>query len=48
MGVPVTDDIVCRAKRPSVDDIFPFLFEGTIREIVCHLSRSSTWNLFWG
>lgn len=29
MGVPVTDDIVCRAKRPSVDDIFPFLFEGT-------------------
>ena len=20
MGVPVTDDIVCRAKRPSVND----------------------------
>ena len=29
MGVPVTDDIVSRAKRPSVDDIFPFLFDGT-------------------
>ena len=30
MGVPVTEDIVCRAKRPSVDDIFPYLFEGTL------------------
>jgi hypothetical protein len=30
MGVPVTDDIICRAKRPSVDDIFPYLFEGTL------------------
>ena len=29
MGVPVTDLIVSTAKRPSVDDIFPFLFEGT-------------------
>ena len=29
MGVPVTEDIVCRAKRPSVDDIFPYLFDGT-------------------
>jgi hypothetical protein len=29
MGVPVTDGIVSTAKRPSVDDIFPFLFEGT-------------------
>jgi hypothetical protein len=29
MGVPVTDEIVCWAKRPSVDDIFPYLFEGT-------------------
>ena len=29
MGVPVTDDIVSRAKRPSVDDVFPFLFDGT-------------------
>ena len=29
MGVPVTDEIVSTAKRPSVDDIFPFLFEGT-------------------
>jgi hypothetical protein len=29
MGVPVTDDIVCRAKRPSVDDNFPYLFNGT-------------------
>jgi hypothetical protein len=29
MGVPVTDDIVCRAKRPSVDDNFPYLFDGT-------------------
>ena len=47
MGVPVTDEIVSTTKRQSVDDIFPFLFEGTIREIVCHLSRSSTWNLFW-
>jgi hypothetical protein len=27
MGVPVTDEIVCRAKRPSVDDIFPYLFK---------------------
>ena len=29
MGVPVTDEIIYTAKRPSVDDIFPFLFEGT-------------------
>jgi len=29
MGVPVTEDIVCRAKRPSVDDIFPYLSDGT-------------------
>ena len=29
MGVPVTDDIVCRAKRPSVDDNFPYLLDGT-------------------
>jgi hypothetical protein len=29
MGVPVTDEFFCRAKRPSVDDIFPYLFEGT-------------------
>ena len=29
MGVPVTDEIVSTAKRQSVDDIFPFLFEGT-------------------
>ena len=29
MGVPVTDEIVSTATRPSVDDIFPFLFEGT-------------------
>jgi hypothetical protein len=27
MGVPVTDLIVSTAKRPSVDDIFTFLFE---------------------
>ena len=29
MGVPVTDDIVFLAKRSSVDDNFPFLFDGT-------------------
>ena len=29
MGVPVTDDIVSLAKRSSVDDNFPFLFDGT-------------------
>jgi hypothetical protein len=29
MGVPVTDEMVCRAKRPSVDDNFPYLFDGT-------------------
>jgi hypothetical protein len=29
MGVPVTDEIVSTTKRQSVDDIFPFLFEGT-------------------
>jgi hypothetical protein len=29
MGVPVTDNIVCRAKRPSVDDTFPYLFNET-------------------
>jgi len=32
MGVPVTDDIVCRAQRPSVDDMFPYLFDGTTIE----------------
>jgi hypothetical protein len=31
MGVPVTEDIVCRAKKPSVDDTFPYLFEGTLQ-----------------
>jgi hypothetical protein len=25
MGVPITEDIVGRAKRPSVDDLFPYL-----------------------
>ena len=29
MGVPVTDEIVSTTRRQSVDDIFPFLFEGT-------------------
>ncbi len=29
MGVPITEDIVVRAKRLSDDDIFPYLFEGT-------------------
>ncbi len=29
MEVPVTDEMVCRAKRPSVDDNFPYLFDGT-------------------
>jgi len=29
MGVPVTDEIISTAKRPCVDDMFPFLFEGT-------------------
>jgi hypothetical protein len=29
MGDPVTDEIVSTTKRQSVDDIFPFLFEGT-------------------
>ena len=28
MGVPVTEEIVCRAQRPSDDDIFPYLFDG--------------------
>ena len=32
MGVPVTEDIVCSAQRPSVDDIFPYLFDGTTIE----------------
>jgi hypothetical protein len=32
MGVPVTKHIVCRAQRPSVDDIFPYLFDGTTIE----------------
>jgi len=32
MGVPVTEDIVCRAQRPSVDDFFPYLFDGTTIE----------------
>jgi len=32
MGVPVTEDIVCRAQRPCVDDIFPYLFDGTTIE----------------
>ena len=29
MGVPVRDEMVCRAKRPSVDDNFPYMFDGT-------------------
>jgi len=29
MGVPVRDEMICRAKRPSVDDKFPYMFEGT-------------------
>ena len=29
MGVPVTDEIISTEKRPCVDDMFPFLFEGT-------------------
>jgi hypothetical protein len=29
MGVPITEDFVIRAKGPSVDDIFLYLFEGT-------------------
>jgi hypothetical protein len=32
MGVPVTEEIVCRAQRPSDDDIFPYLFDGTTIE----------------
>jgi hypothetical protein len=32
MGVPVTEDIVRSAQRPSVDDIFPYLFDGTLIE----------------
>ncbi len=29
IGVPITEDIVARAKRPSVDDVFPYFFDGT-------------------
>jgi hypothetical protein len=29
MGVPITEDIVARAKRPSVDNVFPYFFDGT-------------------
>ncbi len=32
MGVPVKEEIVCRAQRPSDDDIFPYLFDGTTIE----------------
>jgi hypothetical protein len=32
MEVPVTEHIVCRAQRPSVDGIFPYLFDGTTIE----------------
>ena len=32
MGVPVTDEIVFRAQRPSDNDIFPYLFDGTTIE----------------
>jgi hypothetical protein len=28
MGVPIIEDIVARAKRPSVDDVFPYFFDG--------------------
>ena len=30
--MPVTEEIVCRAQRPSDDDIFPYLFDGTTIE----------------
>ena len=32
MGVPVTEEIVCRAQRPSDNDIFTYLFDGTTIE----------------
>ncbi len=29
MGVPIKEDIVARAKRPSIDNVFPYFFDGT-------------------
>ena len=29
MGVPITEELVVKAKRPSVDDQFPYFFHGT-------------------
>jgi hypothetical protein len=28
MGVPITEELVVKAKRPNVDDQFPYLFHG--------------------
>ncbi len=39
MGVPVTEDIVCSAQRPSVDDIFPYLFDETTQNNNCITDR---------
>jgi hypothetical protein len=29
MGVPTTEELVAKAKRPSVDNQFPYFFHGT-------------------
>jgi hypothetical protein len=29
IGLPITEDIVARAKRPSVDNVFSYFFDGT-------------------
>ncbi len=29
MGVPITEELVVKSKRPSVDDQFPYIFHGT-------------------
>ena len=29
MGVPITEELVVKAKRPSVDNQFPYFFNGT-------------------
>ncbi len=47
MGVPVTEDIVCRAQRPSVDDTFPYLFDGTTIEDYNQAKFNSLANSDW-
>jgi hypothetical protein len=39
MGVPISGEILSRSRKPNLDGVFPYLYEGTTEED-CNLALS--------